>query len=674
VSNLTVSYVSQTPAGTPAGVTAAAEPAADSPLGFLAALVDQWLAGDAEAVTGDMAAKTGAEVTIPGLMSFALDGGMEPTGVTASTPQPTNLFAALGAQLDKLAASLNAGEAPSPAQLRDLRSAISALTEALDAAPAAPIGAADPVGSITSAADIGRTTKPAITSDQIVDLLSKLGLIEAPQAKPSDRPAAAAEVEAPDQPVALHDRLLALSQSLAATAPDLSQKLEALATRIEAKPEVALALTEPQPDADAVTIASIIRTLLGHGDAEAAPTEGKPKQADVAGAPAADDDLLKILATLGIRVPPTSGATPSADASVDLAASTTPAATTVPAPLVRLSNQLSTVAAELATASPELAKKLETVATQLVSANVDPELLGKLISLASQPNGTALDKLVQSLVEPTPATTVASVSVAPQISAPAELALPAPLAPKQSKSAVTEVKAALPEPAPVTADSAPKPAQNVTLAAAAQEPASDAKPEAKAEAKVSAIIADAARSDPATQPAQAQLQQAPAAAQQARVLPAAYQPVANPINMGQVAFEMVRQVHQGSSRFTIRLDPPELGRVDVKMQVDATGNVNARLTVDRAETLDLFQRDRQSLERALSQAGLDASKTNLEFSLRQQHHNPFSGMMGGDQHHQQSGHGAAAHFAAREADDTASLPAITLYRGTASAAGVNIFA
>ena len=141
--------------------------------------------------------------------------------------------------------------------------------------------------------------------------------------------------------------------------------------------------------------------------------------------------------------------------------------------------------------------------------------------------------------------------------------------------------------------------------------------------------------------------------------------------MGQVAFEMVRQVHQGTSRFTIRLDPPELGRVDVKMHVDNTGTVSARLTVDRAETLDLFQRDRQSLERALSQAGLDTSKTNLEFSLRQQNHNPFAGLMG-DQRQNQSGYDNAPRFAV--ANDEAAMPAVTLYRGTASAGGVNIFA
>ena len=155
-------------------------------------------------------------------------------------------------------------------------------------------------------------------------------------------------------------------------------------------------------------------------------------------------------------------------------------------------------------------------------------------------------------------------------------------------------------------------------------------------------------------------------------MPAAYQAVANPINMGQVAFEMARQVQQGASRFNIRLDPPELGRIDVKLQVDSAGAVNARLTVDRAETLDLFQRDRQQLERALAQAGLDSSRTSIEFSLRQQSHNPFAGMMG-DQRRQQPGHGAARSGSA-SVDEAGALPTITLHRGIASAGGVNIFA
>ena len=98
--------------------------------------------------------------------------------------------------------------------------------------------------------------------------------------------------------------------------------------------------------------------------------------------------------------------------------------------------------------------------------------------------------------------------------------------------------------------------------------------------------------------------------------------------MPHLAFEMVRQAGNGKSRFQIRLDPPELGRIDVHMHVDNAGNVSARMTVDKAETLDLLQRDQSSLEKALAQAGLDGNKPSLEFSLRQ---NPFARPDGGQQ-------------------------------------------
>ena len=71
----------------------------------------------------------------------------------------------------------------------------------------------------------------------------------------------------------------------------------------------------------------------------------------------------------------------------------------------------------------------------------------------------------------------------------------------------------------------------------------------------------------------------------------------------------------------------------------------------------------------MQQAGLDTGKTNLEFSLKQ---NPFAGMSGGDQ---RPGSGAqSARFAAAPSDDDASsIPSVTLYRGIASAGGVNLF-
>jgi flagellar hook-length control protein FliK len=476
----------------------------------------------------------------------------------------------------------------------------------------------------------------------------------------------------------LRDQLLALSQSVAATAPDLSRKLEALADKlssVEASAQLAAQLTPTvaAADPDATTIAHLIRTLLGEPD-----RSGEPPRADANGdaAVAANrqhaDELLQVLAQLGLSTTPVSAtATPTAS----VAASGATVASVSP-PLLRLSNQLTQVSTALADTHPELAKKLEAFASRIVSTDVDANILGQITS-AAKPGGdaTALDRLVQSLIEGKPVQAPpTSPATSPQIASTASLAIPASIAPKPTKPAVTEVKAAQPEPASVTAGSASESQPRMTLAAA-RETVTRPDPDPKPDPKTASVIVEAAKSEASpSNNAPAQPAQAASAVQQARAIPAAYQAAANPINMGQVAFEMVRQVQQGTSRFTIRLDPPELGRVDVRMHVDNSGAVNARLTVDRPETLDLFQRDRQSLERALAQAGLDAGKTNLEFSLRQNHQNPFSGMMGGDQRQQQFGNRNAPRFSLNDNDEIAAMPAVTLYRGLASAGGVNIVA
>ncbi|MCE1237666.1 MAG: flagellar hook-length control protein FliK [Hyphomicrobiales bacterium] len=79
---------------------------------------------------------------------------------------------------------------------------------------------------------------------------------------------------------------------------------------------------------------------------------------------------------------------------------------------------------------------------------------------------------------------------------------------------------------------------------------------------------------------------------------------------------VARRIHQGGSRFTVRLDPAELGSVDVRVDVARDGSVAARLVVERSDTLDMMLRDQKSLERALSSAGLDVSSGGLQFSMR----------------------------------------------------------
>jgi chemotaxis protein MotD len=85
-----------------------------------------------------------------------------------------------------------------------------------------------------------------------------------------------------------------------------------------------------------------------------------------------------------------------------------------------------------------------------------------------------------------------------------------------------------------------------------------------------------------------------------------------------VAVEIANQVSAGKHQFEIRLDPPELGRIDVKLDIDGDGNTTTRLVVERSDTLDLLKRDANQLERALQQAGLKTSDNALEFSLRRQ--------------------------------------------------------
>lgn len=78
----------------------------------------------------------------------------------------------------------------------------------------------------------------------------------------------------------------------------------------------------------------------------------------------------------------------------------------------------------------------------------------------------------------------------------------------------------------------------------------------------------------------------------------------------------------GSNQFDIRLDPPELGRIDVRLDVDSNGQVTSHVTVDRPETLTLLQSQQPQLQRALEQAGLKTADNGLQFSLRDQ---SFSG-------------------------------------------------
>jgi flagellar hook-length control protein FliK len=91
-----------------------------------------------------------------------------------------------------------------------------------------------------------------------------------------------------------------------------------------------------------------------------------------------------------------------------------------------------------------------------------------------------------------------------------------------------------------------------------------------------------------------------------------------PVPLNGLALEIAASVKSGKSRFEIRLDPAELGRIDVRIDVDRNGQVTSHLTVERPETLSLLRQDSSQLQRALDDAGLKTASGGLQFSLRDQ--------------------------------------------------------
>jgi flagellar hook-length control protein FliK len=84
----------------------------------------------------------------------------------------------------------------------------------------------------------------------------------------------------------------------------------------------------------------------------------------------------------------------------------------------------------------------------------------------------------------------------------------------------------------------------------------------------------------------------------------------------QVAVHVRKAVDDGRDQITIRLNPTELGRIDVKIEVGSDGTLRASFAAERAYTLDALRNDSRQLERALQEAGLKPDAGGLNFSMR----------------------------------------------------------
>jgi len=97
--------------------------------------------------------------------------------------------------------------------------------------------------------------------------------------------------------------------------------------------------------------------------------------------------------------------------------------------------------------------------------------------------------------------------------------------------------------------------------------------------------------------------------------PQAKTQVALPAAIDQIKMQIEKGLAQGSSTIKVQLTPENMGRVEIKLQVQ-DGSVKATITADRADTLAVLKFDQQGLVQSLQDAGLNADSNSLSFFLR----------------------------------------------------------
>jgi hypothetical protein len=75
------------------------------------------------------------------------------------------------------------------------------------------------------------------------------------------------------------------------------------------------------------------------------------------------------------------------------------------------------------------------------------------------------------------------------------------------------------------------------------------------------------------------------------------------------------QTPGGAQRLTLRLQPPELGQVQIQIDRPSDAPARVEITVQRPETLTLLLRDQPQLQRALDQAGVPPDGRSLTFHV-----------------------------------------------------------
>jgi flagellar hook-length control protein FliK len=135
-------------------------------------------------------------------------------------------------------------------------------------------------------------------------------------------------------------------------------------------------------------------------------------------------------------------------------------------------------------------------------------------------------------------------------------------------------------------------------------------------------------------------------------------------DLNALAVSIATKSLSGAQQFDIRMDPAELGRVDVRLSLDGNGTAQAHLAAERPETLTLLQNNAATLTRALQDSGVQVANNGLQFSLKGQERQGD-----GQPRASSRGRGSAAQNITAAGAVSAATPAYCL---SPSGSGVNI--
>jgi len=84
----------------------------------------------------------------------------------------------------------------------------------------------------------------------------------------------------------------------------------------------------------------------------------------------------------------------------------------------------------------------------------------------------------------------------------------------------------------------------------------------------------------------------------------------------EMGVEIARRVSAGGDELTVRLNPVEMGRIEVRLSFDERGALRATVAAESPAALDVLRRDSIDLTRTLSDAGVRTDAQSFRFDSR----------------------------------------------------------